>query len=63
MKTALGKNDLQGVASIFFFRLILALVYLQSKRQVPSIKAANSAIPWLAPTVLLKDGHIVNKQG
>ena len=52
MKTALEKNDLQGVSSVFFFGVILALVYLRSKRQVPSMKAANSAIPWLTPTVL-----------
>jgi len=44
-KTALEKNDRQGVSSVFFFGVILALVYLESKRQVPSTKAANSVIP------------------
>jgi hypothetical protein len=32
--------------------VIIALVYLQSKRQAPSMKVANSAIPWLTFTVL-----------
>jgi hypothetical protein len=53
MKTTLQKNDQQGVSSVLFFGVILALVYLRSKRQVPSTKAANLAIPWLTPTVLL----------
>ena len=52
MKTALEKNDQQGVSSVFLFGVILGLVYLRSKRQVPSTEAANSAIYWLTPTVL-----------
>ena len=35
MKTTLEKNDQQGVSSVLFFGVILALVYLRSKRQVP----------------------------
>jgi|GEM_PF-2736912 hypothetical protein len=52
MKTAAQENNLQGVNTLFPLGVILPLVYLRSKRQVPSTKAANSAIPWLTPTVL-----------
>jgi len=52
MKIAAQENNLQGVNTLFFLGVILALVYLQSKRQAPSMKAANSAIPWLTLTVL-----------
>ena len=52
MKTALEKDDQHGVSRVCSFGVILPLVCLRSKRQVPSTKAANSAIPWLTPTVL-----------
>lgn len=52
MKTAAQENNLQGLNTLFPLGVILLLVYLRSKRQVPSTKAANSAIPWLTPTVL-----------
>jgi len=52
MKTAAQENNLQGVNTLFSLGVILPLVYLRSKRRVPSTKAANSPIPWLTPTVL-----------
>ncbi|MEJ2653429.1 MAG: hypothetical protein P8173_17075, partial [Gammaproteobacteria bacterium] len=52
MKTAVQENNLQGLNTLFPLWVILTLVYLQSKRQAPAMKAANSAIPWCTLAVL-----------
>ncbi len=50
MKTVLEKNDGQEVSSVYFFGVILALVYLRSKRQVPSTKAPRGRNGNLTPS-------------